>query len=470
MAIALNNSGVYCARRNAGLPREELPVAISPSRQGRGRRQFFVAAACAFVLVSLLGLSAPARHHGSGGARHAENVVSTGALHFQPGAFGAARRQSPSELSLQLEALLGQHSVLAADMMRARLRGDPDFAQAANAALGKNTDAIGKLVRSLFGAQAERAFTSLWATHVTALFNYARGLSDRDDSVRAEARTALATYESSIAGFLASASRGRLPSDTVEAALRTHVEHLLQQADAYAAGDYMRANVLYRQAYTHTFGLGKTLAAGLLSAGVSTALESPEWRLRSEFGRLLGEHVTLVVAALRAGVADTDDFAAAAEAVNANTRDLAGAVDSLFGAAAAKSFQSLWADHIDQLMAYTAGVAGRDTGRSADAVANLGAFEHRLASFLDTATEGRLASTTLAHALLMHDLMLLHEVDALAAKEYKKAHDISYSAYQDMFHLAGQLSDAIGATIASRVPKGGAQTGGGGMAAVVGRR
>jgi hypothetical protein len=37
-----------------------------------------------------------------------------------------------------------------------------------------------------------------------------------------------------------------------------------------------------------------------------------------------------------------------------------------------------------------------------------------------------------------------------------------------MFDLAGQLSEAIGATVASRLPQGGAQTGGGGMAAVVG--
>jgi hypothetical protein len=444
-------------------------VIIHRESRRRGRiGQLWISATSALVLFLLLGVTAPAPHHGSSVGVHAENVTSTG-VHSQPGAFGSGT-ESPLELSLQLEALLGQHSVLAGEMMRGRLRGDPDFAQAANAALGKNTDAMGDLVRSLFGAQAATQFTSLWSTHVTALFNYARGLSDRDESVRAEARAALATYEGNIAGFLADASRGRLKRDAVEAALRTHVAHLLQQADAYAAGGYARANVIYRQAYTHTFRLGKTLAAGLLPPDASSALESPEWRLRSELGRLLGEHLTLVVAALRAGVADTDDFAAAAEAVDANTRDLAGAVDSLFGAAAAKSFQSLWADHIDQLMAYTAGVVGEDTGRSADAVAKLGAFERRLASFLDSATDGRLPSTTLAHAFLMHDLMLLHEVDALAAKEYQKAHDISYSAYQHMFRLAGQLSEAIGATIASRVPKGGAQTGGGGMAAVVRRR
>ncbi len=76
----------------------------------------------------------------------------------------------------------------------------------------------------------------------------------------------------------------------------------------------------------------------------------------------------------------------------------------------------------------------------------------------------------LAEAFLMHDRMLIHEVDEFAAKEYQEAHDIAYSTYQQMFDLAGQLSHAIGDTIAARLPRGGMQTGGGGMAAVVGRR
>jgi hypothetical protein len=39
-----------------------------------------------------------------------------------------------------------------------------------------------------------------------------------------------------------------------------------------------------------------------------------------------------------------------------------------------------------------------------------------------------------------------------------------------MFDLAAQLSNAIGATLGAKLPKGGSQTGGGGMAPVVSRR
>jgi hypothetical protein len=419
---------------------------------------------CIVLLVSLLGASVPAWRPAASAGEDTEYA------HSAAPAIGAARRPAPAELSMQLEALLGQHSVLAADMMRGRLRGDPDFAQAANAALGDNTDAIGQLVGSLLGEQAETRFTSLWAPHVVALFTYARGLVDRDDAVRGEARTALGTYESSVADFFAEGSDGRLTRDTAEAALRTHVENLLRQADAYASGDYTAAYRINREAYAHTFELGRTLAGALGRSSGSTAPRSPTLRLRSELGRLLGEHVTLVVAAMRAGAADAPDFVAAGDAVNGNTRDLASAMESLFGTQPSVQFQSLWSDHINALMTYTAGVAASDSRRRADALARLNSFEERFAVFLSTATQGRLDSPELARAFLAHDRALARQVDVYAAKDYQQAHNIAYSTYQDMFHLAERLADTIGATVAAQLPKGGTTAGGGGMAAVVGRR
>jgi hypothetical protein len=418
-------------------------------------------------LVLLVAVSVPA--WAAGGPGRDRDYIPLQVPHQASHAVSAARWPAQAELTGQLEALLGQHSVLAADMMRGRLRGDPDFAQAANAALGKNTDEIGRLVGSLLGERAQRRFTSLWAAHVVALFNYARGLADRDESVRGEARTVLSSYESDLADFFADASDGRLTRDAAEAAMRTHVEHLLQQADAYAAGDYATAYRLYREGYSHTFELGRTLATALRIPGGSSP-GPPTVRLRSELSRLLGEHVTLVVTAMRAGAADTPDFAAAGDAVNGNTRDLTEAVDSLFGTPAAAEFQSLWTDHITALMTYTAGVAANDSRRRADASEMLESFEEKFASFLSTATQGRLDSPELARALVAHDRMLVEQVNAYVAKNYQQAHDITYSTYQDMFHLAEQLATAIGATVAARMPRGGTTAGGGGMAAVVEQR
>jgi hypothetical protein len=436
------------------------------SGPGRRLRRLAVPAAVVVVLVSLVGWAPPQRQPapvapaaGPGG------LVSHHGTHRG----SAAVPGSAAEAGLRLQALLGQHTVLAADMMRGRLRGDPDLAQAANSALGRNTEALGQLV-ALVAPTARERFTGLWSAHVTALFNYARGLADGDDRVRADARAATLRFETELAGVVATLSGGRLPRPAATAALRAHVEHLLGQADAYAAKDYAQADRLYREAYAHAFGLGRTLAEALVPPAQAAALRAPGWRLRSELGRLLGEHVVLVVAALRAGVTSGPDFAAAGQAVDANTQDLAGAVDTLFGAAAARRFQNLWADHVDALMAYAAAVARRDDAQRTAAVGRLDVFERQLASFLATATARRLPAATLAKAFRGHDQMLVQQVDAFVAEDYGRAHDIAYSTYEQTAGLARDLAEAFGATVASRLPRGGVQTGLGGMAAVVGRR
>lgn len=420
------------------------------------------------LLAPVVGGSSPDGPRGAAVAAHGEHAASSAALH--PGSRLSAAETSAADLSLQLQALLGQHSLLAAEMMRSRVKGTPDFAQAANAALGKNTEAMSEVVASLFGAQAKAGFAPTWGEHVTALFDYARGLADDDDAVRANARKKLIEYEGDLARFFAAASQGRLKAADAEAAVRVHVDHLLHQADAYAAGDYARADQLNRVGYSHMFALGKVLASTLLPADAAKNLDTPIWRLRSELGRLLGEHVDLAVGATRSAVAEPEGFGAAAAALDANTRSLAGAVDTLFGPAAARQFQSLWADHVDALVAYTSGVAKQDRNRRADAVRRLRTFEPKLAAFLAAGTGNRMVSAKLAKALGQHDQMLLNQVDAYAAEQYREAHDIAYLAYQAMFELSRGLADAIGAEAAAKLPRGGPETGMGGMSDVVGRR
>jgi hypothetical protein len=249
-----------------------------------------------------------------------------------------------------------------------------------------------------------------------------------------------------------------------------HVNHLLQQADAYAAHDYGQAAELYRTAYSHAFGIGQALAATLLPPDQSAPLNQPSWRLRSELDRLLGEHVALAVATLRAGATNSPDFTASADALNKNTDDLTSAMGTLFGPAAGQQFMALWADHIDALVSYAAGVAAHDDARRNAAQDKLRAFEGQLSTFLDQATGSRMPTADLAKAFLAHDELLTRQVDASANKDYSQANQLAYTAYQDMFGLSRQLSDAFGETVATRLPQGGAETGAGGTAGVPGTR
>ena len=375
-----------------------------------------------------------------------------------------------ADRAVRLQALLGQHSVLAADVMRSRIRGDDDFVQAANAALGKNTDAMTELIGQMFGAATAKKFEPMWAEHIVELVAYAAALGDEDDAARAEAHEELVEYEGDLADFFAGASQGRLAPSAAHAAVAMHVEHLTSQADAYAAGDYAKADRLYREGYEHTYDLGLALADALLPAADRATLKEPIWRLRSQLGKLLAEHAVLVEDVTRAAVTNTPDFAAAGDAINANTTALTSAIDTLFGAAAAKDFMSLWASHVEQLVAYGAATAAKDAGRQGQARARLAEFEKQMAAFLVAATAKRMTAQDLSAALLAHDSLLLKHADAYGAKDYATAHDVAYQTYEHMFDLARQLADAFGATVAARLPVGGAHTGQGGLADLVGSR
>jgi len=380
-------------------------------------------------------------------------------------ALAAPPAGSPVETAVRLEALMAQHSVLATDMMRARIRGDGGLAQAADAALSTNSTDLAAVLRPVIGATAATAFRAAWAEHIEALFNYARGLSTQDTAVQADARKELQEYEEDLAKLFVTASHGRLSPAAALADVRMHIEHLVAGADAYAAKRYDVSAAMYRTSYTHAFELGGTLARALLPASAGPKLEAPTVALRSALTSRLGEHASLVVAAMRSAVGDRADFDAMGMVLNGNTQDLGAAIESLFGAAAARQFQNQWADHVDQLLAYTSATVTQDTAGQEKARQALRTFEQTFAAFLDGATQHRLGTPALAQAFVMHDRELLAQIDAYSAKQYQQAHDLSDQTYAHMFTVADQLSGAIGATLAGRLPRGGSQTGGGGTAA-----
>ena len=349
--------------------------------------------------------------------------------------------------------------------MRGRLRNDEDFAQAANAAVGQNTEELARQVGALGGADAAARFQGLWTDHVTALVNYSRGLATNDAAVRDEARARLDALNTEIADVVATATQGRLDRDAVRTELGTHVNHLVTQADAYAAKDYARANTAYREGYQHAFRLGATLATGLLPPDQAAGLGTPAWQLRSEMTRLLGEHVGLALGTLRAGATNGPDFPAMVDSLNGNTTDVTAAVGSLFGEPAASQFMSLWADHLDLLGTYAADVGANKQNRRQAVQDDLHNWQQRFATFIDTATQSRVPAPDLAAALLGLDDLLLQQVDAFAARDFPRAQQLANQTYPQVYGLARNMADAFGATLAARAPQGGAKTGAGGMAA-----
>jgi hypothetical protein len=168
---------------------------------------------------------------------------------------------------------------------------------------------------------------------------------------------------------------------------------------------------------------------------------------------------------MRSGFSNFADFPAAAAALDQNTRELTDMIESVFGAASARSFQTLWSAHIDDFVTYTQALATDDAALEATARERLERFNAHFATFLSRSTHGRLATPALADAFVMHEDLLFQQINAYAEQDYSKAHQVAYDAYKHMFALAAQAATAIGETMMAKSPKGPAETGVGGMAA-----
>jgi hypothetical protein len=370
---------------------------------------------------------------------------------------------SPTELRAQFEQLLGHHSLLAVRLMRSVVGQTPDLRQAAEASLKENTAALTQLVTAAYDDASSDRFDQLWQRTVLDLTAYAEAVDAGDAAAKQSARSDLLADADAYGTWLAQASRGKVqPRDPN--AMRTHVEYLMKQLDAYASRDYATAYKLERQAYENLFATGVTMTKGSVAPKAAAALDAPPEQLRSAFAMLLGEHMELIIGAQRATFSGAPEFEAAAAQVNANSEALTKGMGAIVGPKKAAEFQSAWAEHVEGLMAYSTAVAEQDEAAKTAAQKNLEGIAGRLALYLSDVVRNELPVIPLTDALSAHDTHLVDQVDAYAAKRYDEALRMERDGYQQMLGVAGTLVGAIQKTVKPQLPVGGSQTGGGGTA------
>jgi hypothetical protein len=371
---------------------------------------------------------------------------------------------SPKELRAQFEQLLGHHALLAVRLMRSVVAQAPELRKAADASLRENSDALIQTVTAAYGdAQGDR-FERLWRRGVTDLTAYAEGVAGNDAAAKQTAREALLADAEAYGTWVTDASTGQVQAGDAPNAMRTHVEKLMTQLDAYAARDYDKAYLIEREAYEHLFTAGVSLAKGSVTPKAAAGLDTPPEQLRSAFAMLLGEHMELIIGAQRATFAGSPEFNAAAAQVNANSGALTKGMGAIVGPKKAREFQSAWAEHVEGLMDYSTAVADKDEAAKTAAEENLSGIAQRLALYLSDIVRNELPVEPLTDALSVHDTHLVDQVDAYAAKRYDEALQMERDGYQQMLGVAGTLVGAIQKTVKPQLPVGGSQTGGGGTA------
>ena len=145
-------------------------------------------------------------------------------------------------------------------------------------------------------------------------------------------------------------------------------------------------------------GLGAAAVVAVMGVGVAATgfslpsaasmpmADTKSAGLRVALNALFQEHVYLAAMATGAALQGrTDDFKAAAGALDGNSVDISKAVGSVYGTGAEQAFLPLWRKHIGFFVDYTTGIATKDKAKSDKAIGDLLQYTKDFGAFLSSA-------------------------------------------------------------------------------------
>ncbi|HSK95386.1 MAG TPA: hypothetical protein VK891_02125 [Euzebyales bacterium] len=362
-------------------------------------------------------------------------------------------------LRRQLQELFPHHATLVVRFMRSTVSDDPGFVDDA-AVLIRNTDELRAVLAQIVDEEHSATFAREWQAQTQALFGYAAALRDDDAAARQQARSELAASVDTLTALLTQATEGHVDADTVATSLRMQIDLLLYQIDAYERGDFRQAYKLEREAYAHMYPFAATVAAGATGHPDGKVRTQPLEELTAQMSSLVGMHVELSVDALRAGAAGSDELPAATAALDANSKELSATLEGLLATRPSRQLRRLWAEQTDLLMRYAAAIAEDDPSVRRQVRSRLETVSARFERVLRTVTPNDGDAADAAEALHSQQVLLLDQIDAYAGDNHAKTHSIAYAAH----HRVHDLAHTLAKIFVVGLPRGGAQTGGGGTA------
>ena len=206
-------------------------------------------------------------------------------------------------------------------------------------------------------------------------------------------------------------------------------------------GDYGKAYKEVRTAYHHMYDTSDALAGAIATQNGFAEEGNKAADTRVVLTRLLGEHALLAANATVKGLSGAPDFGASAEALDANSVELAKVIGSVYGEEAENEFLKQWRDHIRMFVDYTTATAKDDAAAKDKAVAELGGYAKNFGAFLAGAVG--LPEGAVQDSLKEHVAQLAGAIDFAKAGDFDAAYGKVREAYHHMGITAAVLSEAI---------------------------
>jgi hypothetical protein len=342
-------------------------------------------------------------------------------------------------LRVTLGRVLGEHAFLLMEAMRA----DDDAEQGVfEAALGENSTALSGAVAGIYGDAAGSRFGNLWDRHVHLLLDYGTAVRASDEESARTARNGLKEYMAELGRLLAEFNPSLDPAEEAQA-LQAHID----QVTAFAEGDYADAYASRRMAFSHMFELGDHLAIEIVRQHPQQFVDgavafSPRLDLQVSLDHLLSEHMVLAAEAMRAGVRETPEFAAARASLDQNTEDLAKAIAGVYGSDAGSQFRDVWREHTSAYLAFVDALGSGDDDEREESLARLHNYHERIAQFLASANP-MLDAAAVSDLIRRHVQSLITQAEATAAHDPGRAVAATRDGYEGTFEVGAALADAI---------------------------
>jgi hypothetical protein len=355
-----------------------------------------------------------------------------------------------ADLRVRLDALLGEHVLLAAKAVDASVSGRAEEAGAYQALLGRNSSDLGDVVGAALGPDFRNRFVQTWSAHDGLLARYAGAVAGQDRAEQDQAAQALTgEYVPQVAGVVSSATG--LPAESVAELARQHVVGMEQVVHDLVARDWPSAYAAVRRAYSHMRSIGDMLAAAIARKQAARLPGNGASRgvdLRVTLDQLLQEHAYLTTAATSAALGGrTDELQAAARSLNDGAADLARALGAVAGTGAQARFDQLWTTHDALVIDYALGVARGDLTTREGTLADLAnGSTAQFASFLADLTG--LPLQTLSTMVGQQVLATTNAVDAQETRDAAAAAEKDREAAQQ----AAAIGDPVTAALVRRLP------------------
>ena len=357
---------------------------------------------------------------------------------------------SAADLRSNLNALLGEHVLIAAVATSHALGGREAAFNGAVGGLDANSVDISKAIGAVYGADAEKAFLPLWRKHIGFFVDYTTGTATKDKAKQDKAVADLVGYSQDFDAFLSSANPN-LPKNVVADLVKGHILTLKDVVDAQAAGDWPKAYAATRSAYHHMQMIGDPLASAIVRqfpARFAGSTNSSASTLRTTLNMALREHAIIAAMATGSALGGREaEFKSAANALVGNSIDIAKTIGSVYGADAERAFLPLWRKHISFVVDYTTGLAAKDKAKQDKAVDDLIKYSEDFGAFL-TSANPNLPKSIVAELVKGHIVTLKDVVDAQAAREWPKVYANLRMAAS---HMA-MIADPLGMAIAKQFP------------------